>query len=110
MARLTTIKPRVQMSGGRPMAQADANSWRSGKNANERGYTYQWQQARERYFAKHPLCVHCQANGKVVVATDLDHKVPHRGNESLFWDESNWQGLCKSCHSVKTQQETAQGL
>lgn len=24
---------------------------------------------------------------------------------SLFWDRTNWQGLCKQCHSRKTAAE-----
>jgi hypothetical protein len=27
-----------------------------------------------------------------------DHKIPHRGDERLFWDETNLQSLLKSCH------------
>ncbi|WP_289184903.1 HNH endonuclease [uncultured Parasutterella sp.] len=23
----------------------------------------------------------------------------------MFWDESNWQALCKHCHDVKTAKE-----
>lgn len=91
------------MAPNRQMATADTDSWRSGKTTNERGYTYRWQKARERFLAKHPLCKHCQAQGIVTAATDVDHVIPHRGNDALFWDESNWQSLCKSCHSVKTQ-------
>jgi hypothetical protein len=26
------------------------------------------------------------------------HKIPHRGDERLFWDETNLQSLLKSCH------------
>jgi 5-methylcytosine-specific restriction endonuclease McrA len=28
--------------------------------------------------------------------------IPHKGNEALFWDESNWQSLCKFHHDQKT--------
>jgi 5-methylcytosine-specific restriction protein A len=35
----------------------------------------------------------------------VDHIVPHRGREQLFWDESNWQALCKACHDRKTGEE-----
>lgn len=35
-------------------------------------------------------------------ATDVDHVIPHRGNERLFWNEQNWQALCYECHSQKT--------
>lgn len=108
MGRLRSLKPRLQEFKPKPMVQVSADSWRNGKNANERGYTYRWQQARARYLGKHPLCRACEALGKVVEATDLDHIIPHRGNDALFWDESNWQPLCHSCHSVKTQKELSE--
>jgi len=38
-------------------------------------------------------------------AVVVDHITPHRGNETLFWDKVNWQGLCLSCHSRKTLAE-----
>jgi 5-methylcytosine-specific restriction protein A len=41
----------------------------------------------------------------VVVATDLDHIIPHKGDKDAFWVRSNWQGLCRSCHSRKTAAE-----
>lgn len=59
-----------------------------------------YRKARARFLTKHPFCAVC---GKP--ATDLDHIVPHRGDLSLFWDESNWQGLCHRCHSKKTMEE-----
>ncbi|MFN6976562.1 MAG: HNH endonuclease [Gemmobacter sp.] len=35
-----------------------------------------------------------------------DHVVPHRGNEALFWAETNLQCLCRTCHdSAKQRQE-----
>jgi 5-methylcytosine-specific restriction protein A len=42
---------------------------------------------------------------QLVFATEVDHKVPHRGDQDLFWDTSNWQSLCKPCHSAKTARE-----
>lgn len=38
-------------------------------------------------------------------ATVVDHIVHHRGDKTLFWDESNWQPLCKKCHDKKTWNE-----
>ena len=71
----------------------------------QRGYGYKWQQARAGYLAKHPLCVECERQGRVVAATDVDHIIPHRGDMDLFWDSSNWQPLCHPCHSAKTARE-----
>lgn len=72
-------------------------------NSTQRGYGTRWQKARKAYLAKHPLCVHCEKDGRTALATDLDHIVPHRGDMKLFWDfKNNVQGLCHSCHSRKT--------
>ncbi|WP_330410731.1 HNH endonuclease signature motif containing protein [Lachnotalea glycerini] len=51
------------------------------------------------------MCVRCRERGKLVKATVVDHIIPHRGNEELFWAESNWQALCKNCHDRKTMTE-----
>lgn len=82
-------------------------SWRSDKRTSaDRGYGYAWQQARARYLEAHPLCVMCEAEGKVTLAGVVDHKTPHKGDESLFWDEGNWQSLCKRHHDTdKAEQE-----
>ena len=51
---------------------------------------------------QHPLCAFCQAEGKIVPATVVDHIIPHRGDQRLFWDQTNWESLCKECHDKKT--------
>lgn len=33
----------------------------------------------------------------------VDHIRPHRGDPVLFWDENNWQALCKFCHDSRKQ-------
>lgn len=73
--------------------------------AQERGYTKRWHRARTEYLRQHPLCVRCLAEGLSVAATVVDHIVPHRGDEELFWDESNWQSLCVTHHAEKTANE-----
>lgn len=42
---------------------------------------------------------------EAIKATVVDHIIPHRGNKDLFWDESNWQALCKKCHDKNTMTE-----
>jgi len=71
----------------------------------ERGYTRQWEKARLAFLREHPLCVHCEAQGFVTAATDVDHRIPHRGDQALFWNVANWQPLCRPCHSRKTRAE-----
>lgn len=67
-----------------------------------RGYGWQWQRARDVYLAAHPLCAECRRNGIVASAVLVDHIIPHKGDQFLFWDEGNWQSLCKPCHDRKT--------
>lgn len=72
------------------------------RSASSRGYTSRWQRVSKAYLRKHPLCVECMKQGRYTKATVVDHIVPHRGNQKLFWDQSNWQSLCKPCHDKKT--------
>jgi 5-methylcytosine-specific restriction protein A len=71
-------------------------------SAAERGYGWRWQRVRAAYLAANPLCVHCQADGRITEATVVDHIIPHKGDEALFYEEGNFQSLCKRCHDVKT--------
>lgn len=73
--------------------------------AHQRGYTRAWAKARKRYLAANPICVECDKEGRLTPATEVDHIEPHKGDRDLFWDESNWQSLCKSHHSSKTARE-----
>lgn len=106
--KLTTLKPRITTTNMSRVRTLDAvpGSWRSGKKTSERGYGWRWQQARERFLSANPLCAMCADERRVELATVVDHIDPHRGDERLFWDESNWQPLCKRHHdSDKKRQE-----
>ena len=83
------------------------NSWRSDKRtSHERGYGSAWQRARRAYLMRHPLCVMCTREGVTTAAEVVDHIQPHRGDKELFWNETNWQALCKLHHdSDKARQE-----
>ena len=47
----------------------------------------------------------CYEEGHITMATVVDHIIPHRGDQKLFWDRSNWQPLCEHHHNVKTMTE-----
>nr|WP_318223722.1 HNH endonuclease [Paraburkholderia terrae]MDW3655162.1 HNH endonuclease [Paraburkholderia terrae] len=83
--------------------QTDENRASSG----ERGYGSRWRRARETFLRRHPLCecAECRAQHRLLPATVVDHKVPHRGDMRLFWDQSNWQSMSKTCHDRKTATE-----
>ena len=67
--------------------------------------TRAYRRARQAFLTKRPLCVMCKDEGLIVVAEELDHKKPCHGNVDLFWDQTNWQGLCRKCHEKKTAAE-----
>lgn len=56
--------------------------------------TRRWQRERSKFLKRHPICAFCQ----VKRSTRIDHIIPHKGNESRFWDINNWQSLCTHCH------------
>ena len=84
-------KDHIMWSGDRLRGGADA-----------RGYNARWRSERKAFLERHPLCVECQKEGKLTPATVVDHIIPHRGDQRLFWDQENWQPLCKDCHDKKT--------
>lgn len=74
-------------------------------SAASRGYGSKWRREREIYLAKNPVCVEHRSRGRIVAASVVDHIIPHKGDDKLFWSRSNWQALCKSCHDRKTATE-----
>ena len=75
-----------------------------GKSHTKRLYdSRRWLNASRRYRANHPLCEECLRKTKVTPAQVVDHIVPHKDDYDLFWDEDNWQSLCRSCHGEKTR-------
>ena len=68
------------------------------KTAAQRGYGARWQRYRAGFLRKHPLCQMHMLQGQVVEASVVDHIVPHKGDQTLFWDKANHQALCKTCH------------
>ena len=71
-------------------------------SAVERGYDGRWRKRSKLFLKAYPLCEDCLKQNKLTPATVVDHIVPHRGDPTLMWAESNWQPLCKRCHDRKT--------
>lgn len=78
--------------------------------ASDRGYTAKWRRERAIYLLDNPLCVLHLSKGRTVAATIIDHIEPHKGNDELFWDQGNWQALCKPCHDRHKQGQEGSGL
>jgi len=66
------------------------------------------QRERARLFAAHPLCVICEAHGRVRAATIRDHTIPlAEGGEDV---PENTQALCLECSDRKTAEESKRGV
>jgi 5-methylcytosine-specific restriction protein A len=62
-----------------------------------------WKQLRRVQLKNYPLCMLCQREGRVALASVVDHITPHKGNKLLFWDFKNVQSLCYTCHNSTKQ-------
>src|SRR5688500_371544 len=77
-------------------------------SSKDRGYNQAWDNAKEAYLRRHPLCVCCLAQGKLTAARGraglrVDHIAPRSLAPELFWEESNWQTLCLTCDMTHKQ-------
>jgi 5-methylcytosine-specific restriction protein A len=99
MARLQSLKPRIQSLNTQRISQLPARPEavqrkRGGAGVKDR------ERIRER---DSYLCQECKRNGRVTVGRVVDHIIP-------LWaggtdDESNKQLLCDPCHDAKTARE-----
>lgn len=102
MSKLTMLKPRLGTAAVNNLKVQTPGSW-NGARSSSVFYNHRWRKARDSYLLRNPLCVHCLKEKRATAENlEVDHVIPHRGDMELFWDESNWQTLCKSHHSIKT--------
>ena len=102
--RLVSLKPSL---GSLPPVERSPDVSRTFNAPWRKWYgTARWQKLRltiwrrDLFTCQWPGCGRVTADTSQLVA---DHKVPHRGDERLFWDENNIQTLCSHCHSSKKQ-------
>lgn len=72
-------------------------------SSSRQGYGAAWRRLRRQHLEQEPLCRACKREGRVTLATDVDHIRP-RGAGGTD-DDANLQSLCKSHHSKKTRAE-----
>lgn len=80
-----------------------------------------WRKASNAWLQAYPVCVLCVCYGQVnqgamdnAIASQrnliVDHIDPHRGDVGLFWDQENWQTLCRMpCHDRDKQRHEQHG-
>ena len=70
-----------------------------------------WKTVRKKFLIENPVCCRCGAPAEIV-----DHVKGHSIGKDIhgktwqdyFWDKSNYQSMCWSCHSRKTCLEDMQ--
>jgi len=65
----------------------------------------QYRTMRLHFIRTNPMCRMCSDKGISTPSVILDHITPHNGDAALFWDTSNWQPLCVTCHGEKRKDE-----
>lgn len=90
-------------------------AWGS-KSRHERGYDYQWEQARKPAIIRDKeLCQPCLKEGRVTRYASVDHIVPKDKARRMGWTRaqqdalSNLQCICDDCHKAKTAKENGGG-
>jgi 5-methylcytosine-specific restriction endonuclease McrA len=71
-------------------------------------HSRRWRAVRAAQIAREPLCERCKAKGILVPTKVVHHKIPHRGDITLFWS-GPFESLCNPCHSGPAQQEENRG-
>jgi len=95
---------RVQVTPFPKQARAERERVRAYESARAHGTSHRlycsraWQALR----ADVLIDAQCAVAGCKTVPTIVDHVVPHRGDQGLFFDRKNLQAMCKRHHDSKT--------
>ena len=92
------LKTVVTMAGTQKVNMVQANPI-----ATKRTRGSVWLARRARWLSSSPLCVMCEAEGRITEAKEVDHII--RLEIGGADDESNYQSLCVAHHKAKTKSE-----
>ncbi len=77
-------------------------------SSTQRGYGGRWKKIRERIMERDKgLCQPHLRKDQIMPAVAVDHIVPKA--EGGTDDDDNLEAICKSCHKLKTQEESKRG-
>lgn len=109
---LKTLRPKVAMLAPRlkryaPGDENERSRYRDETQAWRKWYkTARWQKLRMSVLVRDlftcQMCRKMETNTSQLVG---DHKIPHHGDEAMFWDDNNVQCVCKTCHDSEKQRQ-----
>ncbi len=67
-----------------------------------------WKRLRAAQLLAEPLCRTCKAEGKITIATVVDHVERHFGDPTKFW-HGELQSVCRDCHEGRKKLFEARG-
>jgi len=115
VGRLKTLKPKLSTLAprlGRAPGDEQARLRERDQNVEWRGWykTARWQKLKIRVHVRDNYI--CQKTGVLLIGKHpapnspvADHKIPHRGDPVLFWDEDNIETVSKAYHDSEKQKE-----
>ncbi|MCJ2380679.1 HNH endonuclease [Parabacteroides sp. AGMB00274] len=68
--------------------------------SNDLYHTNRWTRESKAFRHEHPLCQECLKNEIYTPSEVVDHIIPIAVCDD-FWDQSNWQALCRKCNIKK---------
>lgn len=103
------MMPAIHRPFGDPQKNYEADRYRNKPWRRWYGLSIWRKGIRPQQLAAQPLCERCQAEGRVELAVDVNHKVPHRGDWQRFIT-GPFESLCKRCHASVVQREERAAL
>jgi 5-methylcytosine-specific restriction protein A len=68
-------------------------------------HSIEWKKCRNLFIRLNPMCFDCQNNGYDTPAYEVHHIKKRKDFPELAFAHDNLMGLCKSCHTKRTNQE-----
>ncbi len=100
------MKPPVfRPSHAPPPAERRTRYDRDRGSASARGYDRDWERLRDAHLTANPLCVVCEAAGRLTAASVVDHIQSIRDRPDLRLDPANLRSMCKPHHDSRTATE-----
>lgn len=77
----------------------DVSKMEGRERSDELYHSRRWTKLSKAFRSEHPLCVECERKGIITPSEVTDHIIPIGYHD--FWDQANWQALCRKCNIIK---------